>query len=441
MPSAANNPLALRRAVATARPDAVELGLRRTLTARPGVWVSPRQLLGGRNSHSVLSPNAHPYPPATSRALAEYLAKLALLHASDSWVFLARGLHAYAMGSAPIAMHLLYYSELRSAQSILARHGIGVFNKNPLAVTGLGRTVSLRSHMVNSTTHQGTWAVYDAWVHEMGPQFLADVVRVSSNGLGSWVSALNNGKSVSAIAIPLLLKWGMDLKQLVSDRELRNAVSYEPTRMAQAERGTSPSSVQQLLASVWSLLEPGSPNAFESFDRHLLRLVLDVGLKPGQRSAQVDSLLANAGVSAGANGLAGFLKRETQTSDPLVLARLGVASPSMAGATEADLDPICGRALLLARLAIGSCSSLLRDSGVSNYEVAFWLDDLLATFGLEGGPPSSYVDTWDQIENALIVSEGMHVHGGSAGRAHLLEWGETISVLTSLERVPSWSFS
>ena len=79
-----------------------------------------------------------PPQPIDDKAIAEYVAASAPLHASDGWHYLARAFGAISHGDRNTAIHLAYYAELRAAMAILASEGIGVLNYVHVVVDSSG---------------------------------------------------------------------------------------------------------------------------------------------------------------------------------------------------------------------------------------------------------------------------------------------------------------
>jgi len=63
-----------------------------------------------------------------------YVAVSAPLHCADGWSFLGRAVAAILLGDATAARHLGYYAELRAAMSLMAAHGVGIFNRTHFVV-------------------------------------------------------------------------------------------------------------------------------------------------------------------------------------------------------------------------------------------------------------------------------------------------------------------
>ena len=60
--------------------------------------------------------------------IGEYVASSVLLHCNDGWNYLSRAVESLINGDIASAIHFAYYAELRSAMSLLAYEGIGIFN-------------------------------------------------------------------------------------------------------------------------------------------------------------------------------------------------------------------------------------------------------------------------------------------------------------------------
>src|SRR4051812_19836835 len=59
------------------------------------------------------------------KPLGEYIASSTILHCYDGWNYISRASESLINGDISTAIHLIYYSELRSVMSLMASQGIG----------------------------------------------------------------------------------------------------------------------------------------------------------------------------------------------------------------------------------------------------------------------------------------------------------------------------
>ena len=98
--------------------------------------------------------------PPNNDALSEYIAASAPLHCLDGWSFLGRALECHTRGDFDSSRHLAYYAELRSAMSLLASEGIGIFQNKHFFVDVNGRCNYIP---INRGTHQIAWDALEEW--------------------------------------------------------------------------------------------------------------------------------------------------------------------------------------------------------------------------------------------------------------------------------------
>lgn len=436
--------VALRAAIVQADPRPVEDALLRLLSRHPGEWMTARQKFATGTNRDALRSTVHPYHRQTSRSLFEYVAASVFLHTSDSWALLGRALGAFTSGDLPIATHLLYYAELRATQALLARQGLVLFDKNPFVIGPGGRTAKLGTHLSSTATHSATWEVFGAWSDVFAAAFIGTTIRVSGTPLSEWADARPSPVRLSSIAPDLMRQWGLDLARMQSDRTLRNAASYEPTRLSMSPKATPPSAIEGLLADVWQLLEPSAPSSFDNVDRRLLRHVLRrIHLSvhgsqiPGPSfDAEIEQTVERVNPASGKDLLKSFLRKASAVDQALLE---GAANTHTASDLE-QLRGMLGRSLVLARFATGATRELCDAAGVSPADVLFWIDDSLIIHGIDFDRPN-YVETWQDLSSALEDIEDMRSLNSTNDLTRLDSWSRQLNSLSRTQHVPAWAFS
>lgn len=445
MTSGSTNVAALRALIAQASSSQVEVALNKSLNASPGVWMSRRQKYADGGSRRALS-RTHPLPAKTASSMLEYAAASVFLHAADSWSLIGRAMAAFAAGDVPIAQHLLYYSELRAAQSILARQGIVLLDKNPYCYLHDGRTVGLRAALGNPATHQATWDVFSAWSDEHAADFIGGCIRVDAHSASEWSAARPSPIALSTAVPDLIKRWGLDLNLMRGDRDLRNSVSYEPSRIVPWVGPVAPSVVARGYREMWEVLEPVGSSGFDSFDRRLLRQILQVSYsathgmpttKSKRFAMDVRSTISNLGIYDPRGILADFLTTPEPQEDLFRFASKAPAERPRSSAEE--FFSMRGRALILGRFALGAARGLLDASGAGPEQISFWADDFLTLHGVDHAHADGYAELWDETAMALEDMEPMELLANPSDKPRTREWAEPLHLLSSLERVAAWA--
>ncbi|MEE6387915.1 hypothetical protein V3G71_03610 [Microbacterium paraoxydans] len=197
---------------------------------------------------------------------------------------------------------------------------------------------------------------------------------------------------------------------------------------------------------MWEVLEPVGSSGFDNFDRRLLRQILQVSYsatygKPTKKSvrfaADVRSTISNLGIEDPQGALEAFLTAAEPQED---LFRIASRAPSERPRSSAgEFFAMRGRALILARFALGAARDLLESSGSGADQIAFWAEDFLTLHGVDYSAADAYMELWDETAMALEDMEPMEsvVDPDEKWRTH--EWAGPLHILSSLERVAAWA--
>ncbi|MHB1988271.1 MAG: hypothetical protein ACYCSF_09835 [Acidimicrobiales bacterium] len=341
--------------------------------------------------------------------------------------------------------------------ALLASQGVAILNRQHFVIDANGVATLLKQ----GGTHDVAWEALEAWAG-LGPtaDFLGEVLVPAGQSMNQWVDAMPNGASWQPIANDWLLKLGLDLQLLSSDRNARNEASYRPTRLNQR---TSLTSVEAAAAAreIWSLLEPAPPLSFGEIDRYLLRLTLETAFEATEGSSPAQSRPRFASVVrsvVGANVVGPdaplweqFLRRETVPNEPGIidLVRLKRRSAVLPVADRQVRSPdhhlsVMARALLLLRLASGATRRMLIDAGIDFDDLSFWWHPYGTERGLWKIPPTAahITDSWADTEADLLdIDEWLN--GATPGTYHdlLSAVPSSLTSLTNLEMVGLWSLA
>lgn len=388
--------------------------------------------------------------------ISDYAAASVPLHVADSWTYFGRAMSALAFGSPDVAQHLLYYSELRAMHALLFRQGVVhlggrnlVFGANSMHDVPFPTDTASKRMAGNS--HQAIWVLFRHWLRTgNAADFCERTVQLRGVSLGGWIQARPTPRPFRPILVSLMEKWGVDVARFSSDRELRNRVSYNPTRMTLAPTGATPDWVGSTYRQVWSLLEPNGGNAFENLDRFIIRdtarALSDTDPKPvkdafRKRGQTINRAWADAVLGMGSgDSVASFFDESPATAEPDLLASAGTDFTT--GSLSDQLTGMIGRALVLLRFATGAVRDLLTESGCSASAVDFWVSDMLTLHGIrrpEGNPPDYfdlYADVSDVIDE-LTVLDGVLSPDDFAVIGEMI--AQEVQILSGFERVPAWA--
>lgn len=207
-------------------------------------------------------------------SLCEYLSASVLPHTLASSSYLSECLNALLSGESEAAMHLAYYSELRSAFAILARHGIGIMLGNHFTVDA-----SSAAHVTQHLgTHAACWPALKEWSETNSASiFLSQAISYRDIPLIDYLNMAGLSGSVTAIVPTWIKEWGLDLSIFSSDQKERNIASYRPSFAPLTF--TKPKYYKALYKTVgriWGLL---NPPVFMDLDQYLIFEALKVFYK------------------------------------------------------------------------------------------------------------------------------------------------------------------
>jgi hypothetical protein len=444
---------AIDNAVRKADPGEVSRAFARISSNFPnGEWLNTTHRVG-KAPRAVTQGPPHGVP--LSKSIAEYAAASVPLHVSDAWTYFGRAMSAIAAGSIEVAQHLLYYCELRAMYALLFRHGVVLMNSSNFSLTSAG---SLEIPFPSNTTarrvarneHQAVWVLFRHWVKSPAAStFCEATIRLRGEPLSKWIAERPLPGSLRGVLGDLMQGWGLDVARFSVDRELRNQLSYNPTRLRPVPTGVTPEYIAGLYEQVWRLLEPDPANAFETLDGFIMRDAFTalkkqdskrqkVALPPGRTMYQhwVESVVG----AGAAPSVIRLFENPGQHVAPDVY--LG-AGKSLTGTSLAhQITGMIGRAIILLRFSTGSARGLLSAAGASSTDVKFWVEDMLTMHGIrmpETDPPN-YLDLYADVDDSV---DEIAVLNGEVKPEDLAliteELAREFTTLSGFERVPAWA--
>jgi hypothetical protein len=362
---------ALAEAVQASAPESVESAFG-SLSFGPD---SPSLLAGSHRQFLATGTAEIAYADNDLDEASAYAGAAALGHHVDAWSYFGMATSAIANGQPAIARHLAYYSELRAAFSILARHGMVIRSTTHLVIQSDGKVHT--SHP--SPTHEAVWHIFKVWMRtEQARALFLDKALVGGVSIQSWLEAA--GIDLTGTMSELLQEIGYDLHQFEKDRGLRNASSYAP-RWLRSDLGAADAALKDLPA-FWRLSEPTGNSGFEQMDAFLAALLLAKGRRKAQKSTQPDlyrPFLVELGRSINAltPEISGLQLAEIGTQS------MGDTSIGLAFDTKRDeKNPVertramLARAFVLARYSSAAIRDLALKAGVTDDNLEYWLSRL-----------------------------------------------------------------
>lgn len=417
-----------------------------------GQWLGPRHKM--RFPKQALKGLSLPFDVKISQQVSEYAAATVALHIADALSYFGRAMSALTSGSIEIAQHLLYYSELRATHALLARNGILVIaNKNfVINSSGVATEIPISNGRISGNPHQSLWVAFSAWARDpRTTDFGGSQILASGTPLSDWADARAVATPLSAVFPSLLKQWGLDLERFGEDRELRNRLSYDPTRLKLIEGNVSPRLIESLFSQAWSLFEPQALNPFENLDLYLVRQSLEAlhrlnySSSPTLRSAayrRLNRAMADGAVGVGAGDfVVDFLQRPYADPDPEII-DLADIDPASGKSLEDKVTGMIGRCLILARFGLGAMRDLLEQTSTSPDAMRFWLDDLLLRRAIPTSVilPARYSDMHDDIDDHLAAISAMRGFSFTNDLPVISQrFGYPIMELCGFERVAAWS--
>lgn len=343
---------------------------------------------------------------AKKAKIQEYIAASVIIHSSDAWNYLSRSVESLINGDIASSIHLAYYAELRSVMSLLAFHGIGVFDRKHIWFD----INSTPKFLTGTTTHNLACDGIVEWSKQKTKKVdLFQFLRVNNRNLADWIRE-SGGSSTTGYGASVinhwLTMWSVDLK-LHSDQTLRNEMSYRPHfKVAVSDQ----KKVIRDLSEIWELLEPTSSGRFLNLDRYLLRFSLeDIFRKTRSKEPRGDEyirFLHGMFNRLGENisqPLFDFLARNAQPADHLIFTEAKKLKKFNVHQIESSLPIIC-RAVLLLRLCTGASERMIINANLTSDDLRFWWESNCLQFGsidkLDAGIDAIdlYTDIRDSID-------------------------------------------
>lgn len=376
----------------------------------------------------------------------EYISASTVVHNFDGWAYFQHAVYSILRGDGKAAQHMLYYSELRSAMSILATQGIGIFSRKHLVLKANGKVDlinekfsvpgptpgSLRSVENTIGTHDFVWQAFEEFFSiRKNREGLANSFHVEGFTLDRWMDGFGVSKSMKdSIIIELIKRLSFDLGHFSKDREARNEASYRPSRVSDLGQLSDGNRVLDIY-DMWQLSEPQGFKGEVRLDFLFLSEILQIAFKqtsgfsvkqaPVKFKRTLTQLYASIGITGQrCEQLTIFFTQNNKSIFDL----LAITDTSSRLFTKG----IFFRSFFLLRLSSVYCKMLISTNPKINKKLLeFWWESIGLDFGLwdQGLSPGDFADLWLDFES---ISE--------AFKAYLDEVGENGSVREFWAKVP-----
>ena len=331
----------------------------------------------------------------TDKNSKEYIVASSLSHLKDAWSYFGQSINAILKNDTPLSKHFSYYSELRSALSLMATEGIAIYNNEHYYIDQYENVQQFTrsSGDINELgTHKMVWVSMDTWsMLPKSRELLEKIIHIEGKSLKEWVEACDYTKWCG-LSYEIYKNIGIDLKYIAHDREMRNSVSYSPTDTFM--RTCSIESNAEFILKLWDLLEPN----FKKTDFSILKKSISlIGCE--DPSYAIDTLIEN-------DSLKEAIKEHLSEQENVVFEKSSIVHENL---NDALNDPenhlqMLGRAFLLLRVATGSVKLLLKDANIEFSDIAFWSEKILDEYGLvkDKKELDLYSDMWVDVEEGAI---------------------------------------
>lgn len=342
-----------------------------------------------------------------SQDLREYIAVSILGHLIDGWEYLGQALYAQVRGE-PIAIHLGYYAEMRATLSLLATQGIGVFNQDHCIIDTGGN-----AHLIpgRQLTHNAVWLYLEHWLNSRDADtLLGKIIRPRSIPLRKWINEMpcirQGGQVLSASK--MLYDFGVDLRRMNNDRDLRNAASYRPFYISSYRNRSFIKPIKYIFDTV-RILEPSTTQGgFDILDQYLLcQTVENIFKSTPTLNNNPDELKRQISIMLTAVLEDDYLHQKVER---FILGKVlsqrvpeFIRLSSGRGDYDGDPRPLLNRAIFLLRIATGATSDFMRSTNIGFQALKFWWSIRGWEIGLwqDINRPVQIADLWADVDSAL----------------------------------------
>lgn len=339
----------------------------------------------------------------------EYIAASTITHLHDAWSFFGRSIIAILNGDTVSARHMAYYSELRSAMSILATEGIGIFSQYHYFIDADSNSIKLPQ---KAGTHKMVWAILDHWSkQEKAKNLLFNCIKPYNKTLEEWLSA-GGFVALNHLSSDMFKSIGIDLQNLAKDHDIRDRLSYRPSAI-HVNTHVDWQANYKFITNIWKHLEPG----FHSLDLALLKQIIDLldSTNNIEKNNQfINSLLEHMNIAEESKeGLSNYLL-SSEVDDVIIKAINVNDTVDDAIADDCNHLDVISRAFLLLRIATGANNLLMQEASVDCSQLDFWWKNIFKSknIPLENETDEFIMDDlWSDIEDIALADIEPWING------------------------------
>lgn len=379
--------------------------------------------------------------------MANYIGASAFAHCADAWSYIGRAADALLKGDVHTSVHLLYYGELRAAESLLATEGVFVGNTFSCGIVEEANVVKLN----DKTTHQAAWELIDGWFKmPTSITSVSNVIEPGGQSLQSWIAGIPGG--ADAVIQDMLAGLAFDLKSFHDDRNRRNLASYDPATLIPSSLDVGV--IQRTIGGLWEDIEPMPVENFPNIDRAIVANVLyRQYIGQYENIDSCDTELCNVDWSHWGSWIDSLSPTSLKSTAFCAVLRggpeglefqnlLGSAFEDTSGTNEPVefIESMFSRVTVLTRIATGFCRRLLRDAGKTVQDIAAWTSAFARSRGHVAANllPTPVTDLFGDIlspRDLLIYSQAE-----SLGDLHR-DIADGAGFLGQTDRVVVWAFA
>ncbi|MDR6809749.1 hypothetical protein J2Y45_006870 [Dyadobacter sp. BE34] len=382
-------------------------------------YIPKKQLLSSanpldKNAKSAISNHANAAKAFTIRNhdFRTYLAASSVAHMLDGWMYLSNSINSLLSGDEGASIHLAYYAELRSAMSILATEGLGVFDKKHFGAFDGDHCEIFKYHRRDynkGATHQFVWTAMDKWASSAykPTSSILKLFKVRGKNFYELTEYFHPSVAASNLLSERTIKkwlkdWCFDIKSYKADREGRNEVSYRPQRIKNFDKNVDFKTIISSINSFWNVLSPSGGDKYTLLDSYLLRKLFQTlhqelqsrGLTTQTYSESVRNAFEQYGISD--QTLFRFLDATPPYNNDHSIFQL-------ANIKETTPLSIIARASLLLRISVGMVSQLCSEANLEIKDLNFVWEN----YGIDNGfwavgeSPTSFNSLWNDISISI----------------------------------------
>ncbi|WP_329767942.1 hypothetical protein [Stenotrophomonas muris] len=324
-------------------------------------------------AYANLAPAGAHNPPLIGAGIddAGLLAGAHVSHMLEAWRYFGAAVNALLVNSPHNAIHFAYYAQLRSAMSIFSGEGVYVQQDSYFYLDSHGR----KQAFMAGGTHSFVWKFWKEWIKSQSAEDLI--------GRNIKLMPLVTLSDIALSPRPggVLERWGFDLSVGATDRNARNAASYDSKAPYPIPVLTDEHIA--IVRSIWRLLL--SDDSAVAFDAAFVRYLVDLAVSDADAAGRADGnpitkeeqleQIATQVASATGEDSAALLRRLSDPTGDYLLFQ-AASEPSQ------EVVNVLARALFLVRIATLSVAKVLAADQVATTNCRNWIKCWMSAIGV-----------------------------------------------------------